>query len=339
MIELDGSEGEGGGQILRTALGLSALTGQGFMMRGVRANRSRPGLAAQHLAAVQCVAKICCAEIDGAHVGSQEVSFRPGPASGGTYVVHVGTAGSVMLVLQAGMLASVRADGPVTLEVHGGTDVPLAPPASYYHLVLLPLMQGLGLFVEMELVQRGFYPEGGGKVIARISPAKDIRPMDASVRGELLGVEGVAFSRNLPEHVTDRMAMECRRRMVDWRTVRMGSDRGPGPSTGAGVVLAARFSNGLVGASCLGERGLSSETVACLAVDALEREMAATVDIHAADQLLPYLALASGPSALTVSEVSPHMRTQMATVAKFLDVRFEVSGADPATVIVRPSRT
>ncbi len=338
MIELDGSEGEGGGQILRTALGLSALTGQGFMMRGVRANRSRPGLAAQHLAALHCVAKICGAEVEGAHVGSQEVSFRPGPASGGRFVVHVGTAGSVMLVLQAGLLASVRADGPVTLEVHGGTDVPLAPPASYYHLVLLPLMHGLGLSVEMELVQRGFYPEGGGQVIARISPAKDVRPMDTSVRGDLLGVEGVAFSRNLPEHVTDRMVMECKRRMVG-RRMEMRSDRGPGPSTGAGVVLAARFSNGLVGASCLGERGLSSETVARLAVDALEKEMAASVDVHSADQLLPYLALASGPSILTVSEVSPHMRTQMSTVAKFLDVSFEVSGAGPSTVIVRPSRT
>jgi RNA 3'-phosphate cyclase len=223
--------------------------------------------------------------------------------------------------------------------VHGGTDMPLAPPASYYHLVLLPLMHELGVFVEMELVQRGFYPEGGGQVIARISPTKDVGPMDTSVRGDLLGVEGVAFSRNLPEHVTDRMAIECKRRMVDGRTVRMGSDRGPGPSTGAGVVLAARFSNGLVGASCLGERGLSSETVARLAVDALEKEMAASVDVHAADQLLPYLAIASGPSVLTVSEVSPHMRTQMNTVAKFLDVRFEVSGSDPATVIVRPNRT
>jgi RNA 3'-phosphate cyclase len=244
-----------------------------------------------------------------------------------------------MLVLQAGMLASMRADGPVTIEVHGGTDVPLAPPASYFRLILKPLLHGLGVPVELEVVQRGFYPEGGGVVVAKISPVREVRSMDQSVGGELMGVEGVAFSRNLPEHVTDRMAKECRERLADRHLVRMEVDRGKGPSTGAGVVLAARFSNGLVGASCLGERGLSAEKVAALAVDRLERELGASMDVHAADQLLPYMALASGPSVFTVSEVSAHLRTQMATVAKFLEVDYDVSGPGPSTVIVRPSRT
>ena len=215
MIELDGSEGEGGGQILRTALGLAASTGQAFRIEGIRANRSRPGLAAQHLAAVQCVGKLCDARMEGAHLGSQTLVFEPCKAPSGDHVVHVGTAGSATLVLQAGLLASARAEGRVRLEVQGGTDVPSSPPASYYRLVLVPLLCRMGLDLKMDLVQRGFYPEGGGVVVATVSAPPSVDPLDLRARGSLREVDGVAFSRNLPEHVARRMASECRRRLVD----------------------------------------------------------------------------------------------------------------------------
>jgi RNA 3'-phosphate cyclase len=339
MIELDGSEGEGGGQILRTALGLAASTGQAFRIEGIRANRSRPGLAAQHLAAAQCAGKLCDARMEGAHLGSQTLVFEPRKAPSGDHVVHVGTAGSATLVLQAGFLASARAEGRVRLEVHGGTDVPLSPPASYYRLVLVPLLCRMGLDMKMDLVQRGFYPEGGGVVVATVSAPPSVDPLDLRARGSLREVGGVAFSRNLPEHVARRMASECRRRLVDVPTVRIELDQGDGPSTGAGVVLAARSENGLVGASCRGERGVSAERVAELAVQGLRAELCASLDVHAADQLLPFMALASGPSHFTVRAVSDHLRTQMSTVACFLPVSFEERGADPVSVSVLPNRT
>ena len=339
MIELDGSEGEGGGQILRTALGLAASTGQAFRIVGIRANRSRPGLAAQHLAAVQCAGKLCEADMEGAHLGSQTLRFAPRKAASGDHVVHVGTAGSATLVLQAGFLASAKAEGQVRLEVHGGTDVPLSPPASYYRLVLIPLLCRMGLNMKMDLVQRGFYPEGGGVIIVTVSAPPSVDPLDLRVRGSLREVGGVAFSRNLPEHVARRMASECRRRLVDVPAVRIDLDQGNGPSTGAGVVLAARYENGLVGASGLGERGVSAEKVAELAVQGLRAELVASLDVHAADQLLPFMALASGPSHFTVQTVSDHLRTQMSTVASFLPVRFEESGTGPVSVSVLPNRT
>ena len=339
MIELDGSEGEGGGQILRTALGLAASTGQAFSIVGIRANRSRPGLAAQHLAAVHCAGKLCGAEMEGAHLGSQSLVFVPRKAPSGDHVVHVGTAGSTTLVLQAGLLASARAEGQVRLEVHGGTDVPSSPPASYYRLVLLPLMRRMGLEIDVELVQRGFYPEGGGVVVATVSAPSSMDPLDLRAGGSLRAVEGVAFSRNLPEHVARRMASECRRQLVDVPEVRIELDRGNGPSTGAGVVLAVRSENGLVGASCLGERGISAEKVADLAVRGLRAELVASLDVHATDQLLPFMALASGPSRFTVRTVSDHLRTQMSTVASFLPVSFEETGSGPVSVSVLPNRT
>ncbi|OPY33408.1 MAG: RNA 3'-terminal-phosphate cyclase [Methanomassiliicoccales archaeon PtaU1.Bin124] len=338
MIEIDGRHGEGGGQILRTAIALGALCGKEVRVRNIRANRPKPGLAPQHLAAVCSVAGTCQGRLEGDALGSTELHFVPGHMTGGDREIDVGTAGSVTLVLQSCLLALSRTD--FTLKVRGGTDVRHAPPIDHYSLVLLPLLRRMGYDLHLEVVHRGFYPEGGGEVWVKGIGTSTLRSLDLKERGDLIGIEGSSFSQNLPEHVTSRMAMECKRLLVRHGTVKMGTDARQGISTGAGVELAAVYQNTILGASKLGERGLRSEAVAKMACDDLEREMTcATLDRYSADQIVPYLALADGPSEIAVCEMTEHLRTQMWLLPQFLPVHFDVRGTAPVRITVSPNRT
>lgn len=340
MIELDGSIGEGGGQVLRTALGLSVATGQPFQLTGIRARRSKPGLAAQHLAAVRGVARLSRAEVEGDELGSQDLAFRPGVVREGKEVIDVGTAGSITLVLQACLLALVSRPTKVELVVHGGTDVPMAPPLSYCDRVILPLLAKIGYRVGMEVGARGFYPEGGGRVSVR-TEGGDLLPFEVLEVRRPDKIEGVAFSQNLPEHVTRRMTNESKRLLMDVGPVNIKVEESKGISTGVGLVLYADLGRTILGSSCLGERGMPSELVARKAGEDLRAELrGATLDVHAADQILPYLALAQGPSRFLVREVSQHLRTQLSTVSAFLPTLFTCSERDGLTMVtVLPNRT
>jgi RNA 3'-phosphate cyclase len=341
MIEIDGSEGEGGGQMLRSALALSALTGNAFTMGNIRAKRSNPGLAAQHLTAVRGVAGLCAAEVEGAQPGSMRLIFQPGPLEGGKHRLDVGTAGSISLVLQACLLASLRAERETVLEVTGGTNVRWSPPIDYYELVLLPLLRRLGVVADLEVQQRGFYPEGGGKVRMTIAPSRALRPLRLIERGGFEGVEGIVFTQNLPEHVGQRMANAVRKDLID-ESPRLRMDRASGPSAGAGVALRAVFADTMLGADGLGERGLPAERVAAAAVQGLKAEMrsAATVDVHAADQILPYLAIASGQSRFIAREMTGHMSTQIELIRRFVEVDIKHASLPGGVAVdVLPSHT
>jgi RNA 3'-phosphate cyclase len=341
MIEIDGSEGEGGGQMLRTAIALSALTGKAARVESIRANRPKPGLAAQHLCAVRGVATICDAQIEGAEVGSTQITFAPGKVMPGRYRLDVGTAGSITLVLQACLLASARCLGEMRFEIVGGTNVRWSPPIDFYERLLFPKLSALGFQLQMTEMRRGFYPEGGGMVGISFQAPRQVAPIALEERGSLLDVEGICFSQNLPEHVCQRANAAVRKEMLGF-DVKLTSAKTSGPSTGAGIFLMARYENALLGADSLGERGVPAEQVGSQAARALQREMdgPGTLDVHAADQLLPYLALAVGPSSFRVREMTSHLRTQMDLVRKFLDVEVESADVEGAAEVrVYPSCT
>lgn len=340
-MRIDGSYGEGGGQIVRTAVALSALTGREIRIDNVRAKRGKQGLAAQHLTAVLGVASLCDGEVDDAFVGSTSIGFRPGKVLGGTYELDVGTAGSVTLVLQACMLASVHAPMATELEIKGGTNVRMSPPVDYYAEVLLPMLGRMGLDIEMEVLHRGFYPQGGGAVHVLLSPSPQIRGIELMERGKLEEVGGIAYTQNLPEHVGQRLGHAARKAFLG-HDLKLRTERATGHSTGAGLCLHARYQNTVLGGDALGEKGVPAERVGEEAVERLREEMdgPGTLDMHASDQLVAYMALADRPSRFIVQDVSLHLSTQMWLLQQFLPVEFSQQELEDGTLIeVRPNRT
>ena len=204
MITIDGSQGEGGGQILRTSLALSLVTGQPFRMERVRARRQKPGLLKQHLTAVEAAKMVGCAEVEGAALSSQTLEFRPGPVTPGNYRFAVGTAGSATLVLQTVLPALLTASGHSTLTLEGGTHNPMAPPFDFLARSFMPLIHRMGPCVELELKRPGFYPAGGGQFHARIEPAKKLSRLDLLERGSITGRQTRILVSKLPEHVGQR---------------------------------------------------------------------------------------------------------------------------------------
>ncbi|HWQ19733.1 MAG TPA: RNA 3'-terminal phosphate cyclase, partial [Methanotrichaceae archaeon] len=208
MIEIDGSHGEGGGQIVRTAVALSAVTGTSVRISKIRQGRPKPGLAAQHARAVEALAQICSGDIYGAQPGSSEITFVPGQVQGGRYSIDIGTAGSITLLVQCLLPALTTADGPVHLEIRGGTDVRWSPTIDYVRQVFLPALREFGASVEVLEVRRGYYPRGGGFVALDVTP-RALRP--AELLDPVVSViEGISHSSNLPDHVAARQAESAR---------------------------------------------------------------------------------------------------------------------------------
>jgi len=330
MIEVDGAHGEGGGQILRTAVSLSAVLGEPVHVTGIRAGRPRPGLAAQHVTGVEAVAGLCDAEVDGLHVGSKDIEFRPGTLTGGEFALDVGTAGSTSLILQACLLPAAMSKAPVTLTLRGGTDTRWSPPIDYMRLVHLPLVRRMGVTFEVDVVRRGFYPEGGGEIVARVDRCPAVTGIDLSRPGDYLRISGVANAQNLPEHVASRMKHAALKNLVDHRDMRVDTDLRSGPSTGAAVVLAAEYEKTVLGASALGQRGVRAETLGETCASDLAETMrsGATADEHMADQLIPYMALAKGDSVFLAEELTGHAETNIWVVERYLGRRFATSKRD-----------
>ncbi len=331
-IELDGSRGEGGGQILRTALTLSLLTGRSFGMQKIRANRSKPGLRPQHLKAVETAALLGRAEVLGARLGARELSFAPGEYVPGDLTIDIGTAGSTGLVLQTLHLPmAIRGDHPVTLRLKGGTFNPMAPAFSFLETTWRGYLRAFGMSLDLAMSTAGFYPKGGGKIEAVIGPGVPASYVQIT-RGPLLKLYGVAGVSNLPDNIAERM----RKRAID----RLGSDglaceieleRWRGPGQGAAISLIVEH-EGAVPATFvgLGERGKPAEAVADEAVDQLlgfESVADAAVDLHSADQILLPLAFAPGRSEFSVSHVTEHLRTNVETIGAFLDRKITVDEA------------
>jgi len=330
MIDIDGSFGEGGGQILRTALSMSAVRTEPVRIFNIRAGRSNPGLSPQHVTSIEAVAELAGAEVDGLYQGSKEIVFRPGQLTGGRFEFDIGTAGSISLVLQTCLLPAIMSKSRVDMTVRGGTDVKWSPPIDYMTMVHLPLLRMFGASCDIDVSSRGFYPEGGGEVAVDVSPSGGLRGLDLRSRGDVVRVEGVAFAQNLPEHVATRMKHFAMKDLVDLKNVKIRSHLTSGHSTGAGIVLAAVCQNTVLGASALGQKGVRSEVLGeqC-AADLIESiNSGVTVDENMADQILPYMALAQGPSKYLTDELSGHARTNIWVLEKFVGKRFVEGNRD-----------
>ncbi len=352
-VIVDGSYGEGGGQILRTALGLSAITGRPLRIERIRAARRNPGLAAQHLASTRVVATICDAELQGDEIGSMSLDFAPrSTPHAGTYVIDVaelrkgGSAGSVMLILQAMLLPLSFAEGASTLHLRGGTHVSWSPPFDYVDEVWLPALRRMGIRASLRLLRTGWYPAGEGEVACRIEgqAGREIRGLNWTARGALQEISGHALVANLDIRIAERMADRAAELLGDyeeWLAIRPVTVKASSP--GAGISLTARYEEGSVGFNALGKRGRPAEEVAEEAARGfLQFEASgASVDEHLADQLLLPMALASGPSVFLCPRATSHLRTNAWVIEQFgvAAIGIDVAEGGPVRVTVRPVRT
>lgn len=332
MIEIDGSHGEGGGQLLRMAVALAAITGQALQIRNVRASRANPGLAPQHLAAVKAVAALCDAAVDGLQLKSQEIVFHPAHLRGGEFQFDISTAGSITLVLQAVLPVALMCPERLVIGITGGTDVRDAPPLDYFRCVFLPLLSLMGGRVALHVAKRGYYPRGGGEVRVEVEPGARLRPLVLETRGTLTQVCGIAHVSNLPAHIAARMAWAAQQALPPLPTPSIEQQRLAWPQAigpGGAIVLWAHGGDNVLGAAATAQRGVPAERVGEEAGCALraEIESGATLDLHAADQMLVYAALANGPSHFTVRVLSSHARTTLWLIEQFLPVEFGVAQA------------
>ena len=346
MIEIDGSYGEGGGQVLRTSLALAILTQQPARISRIRAGRRKPGLAPQHLTVVRALASLCDADVQGDAIGSTELVFQPrSPVEAGDYQFDVaqasrgGSAGAVTLILQALLYPLLSAPSVSHLTLQGGTHVAWSPPFDYLMHVYFPMISRMGVQIASQLERSGFYPAGGGQLMSTIAgqnlSAQDgnelvsLRPLMLETRGELQQVTAVVTLSHLPSHIAQRMLERVQAGLGDTApaiAVEMNNVDGSGP--GVSLCLVADYAHVLAGFSVLGEKGKSSERVAEEACQALLEHHATglAVEEHLADQLLLPMALARGRSGFYTSCVTQHLLTNAHIIRHFVPAHIEIDG-------------
>lgn len=323
MIEVDGSYGEGGGQILRMSIALAALTNKPVKVFNIRANRPNPGLRRQHMVAIESVAKICNAKVKGLQLGSKQIEFHPSSLKGGEFSFDIGTAGSITLVLQACLLPSLFAENETCLKLKGGTDVKWSPPWDYFQNVVVPLLEKMGVEVESYLNKRGYYPVGGGEVEVFIKPCKQLNTLKFDE--EIEGIEGIVNIANLPVNIAERIKKSALEELKkEGIEANIMIEETSADCSGVGIVLWTKGK--ILGADCLGEKGKPAELVGKEAARKLIEEIKADVDLdeNAVDQILPYLALANENTSFKCRHLSKHASTLIWLMKKFLDAKFEV---------------
>lgn len=326
LVEIDGSYGEGGGQVLRTSLSLAAITGQAVEIRNVRAGRAKPGLKAQHLASVHAAAAVCSAKLRGDAVGSMYLFFEPAhPTVAGDYHFEIGTAGSTTLVAQTLIVPLALAEGPSSVTVVGGTHNPMAPTADYLEHVYSAMLRTHGLAVETSYGPPGFNPTGGGKLqidvkASKIEPFLLLKRLSAPVRS-------FVTTSLLPSHVADRAELM----LQTLGNVHKRCDEG----LGAGAAVTIAYAG--AGFSSLGERGKPMERVVQEAIDeaGVWSASAAAVDEHLADQLVLPAFFASGESTWRTNQITEHLRTVLWVASQFIPVQFQIDEAN-GTVVLQP---
>ncbi|MEH1839892.1 MAG: RNA 3'-terminal phosphate cyclase [Nostoc sp.] len=344
MIEIDGSYGEGGGQVLRTSLSLAAITGEPIRISGIRAGRKKPGLAAQHLTAVRAAARICNAQVRGDALGSMLLEFIPGSAvQAGTYTFDVskaqvgGSAGAIALVLQTILLPLALASSNSQLTLKGGTHVNFSPTVTYIEQVYLPILQRMGVEAQVKLGAWGWFPQGGGEVQLQVSGGGKLNGINLLERGNLQQVRGLAVVTELPSHIPQRMANRAENLLREAHLkVAVHALRERGIAPGAGIFLTAEYQNSLTGFGGFGRLRLSAETVAEIACQQLLEfhHTGAAVDEHLADQLLLPAALASQESHYRVAEVSRHLTTNAAVIEQFRLAQIRVNEAEKIVSVI-----
>ena len=331
MIKIDGSYGEGGGQILRTAIALSCVTQKPVGVYNIRANRPKPGLAMQHLKGIEAAKLITNADVEGLKLGSTKVVFKPRSLKGGSFRIDIGTAGSVTLILQTILLPSLYAEKPSTFEIRGGTDVKWSPSVDYVRFVTFKALKDLNANVELDLIARGYYPEGGGKVIVRVEPSKLLGKEFDVLKCDV--IEGISHCQNLPNHVAERQKRSAMKVLESkGYKVEVNVEVRKGVSTGSGITLWC----GYKGSVALGEKGKRAEIVGKECAEELIKELESDsiFDRHLADQIMPFSAVARGKTIYTTTEVTKHQISNAYVINKFFDnVRIdgkviEIEGAD-----------
>lgn len=323
MIEIDGSYGEGGGQIVRTSAALALITQQPVRIKNIRAKRERIGLRPQHLSALKLLTELSDTKINGLRIGATDVEIFPGKPRGGKKKIDIGTAGSIALLLQTIVLPFVVSDEELELTIIGGTDVTRAPTMDYVKEVLLSVLKNIGVNAELNTEQRGFYPAGGGVVNLNLSKSR-ITPWVCTHPDGKLELHGKIVCSRLPEHVPARMKHSVLKVFLsddmqiytEWVNVRC-----PGVS----ITLWGRYDNTVLGSSSVGEKGVPAEQIGEECADELKRNLAndCTVDSKMADQILPFLAVAKGNSEFTTKYVSQHARTVAWVIEQFLTRKIE----------------
>jgi RNA 3'-terminal phosphate cyclase (ATP) len=354
VLILDGAHGEGGGQILRTALSLSMMTARAFRLLRIRAGRRNPGLLPQHLSAVRAAAAISGATVSGDRLGSSELDFAPSHSpSAGSYLFDVaqtaerGSAGSATLVLQTLVLPLALADAASTVIVRGGTHVEWSPPFDDFANAYLPALRKMGFDVDAELRRWGWYPVGGGEIVCTIagrSEHHDRRsawphPLHALERGALQRIGGRSVAANLPAHIPQRMADRARASLSDLGVaVDIQPQRVTAACPGAGIFLIADYEALTASFSAYGRLGRPSEAVADQAVGALREHhaSAAAAELHLADQLLLPLAVATGRSEFTVAHATAHLETNAWVIGQFGIADISIEDGTPCRVRIEP---
>jgi RNA 3'-phosphate cyclase len=327
MIEIDGSYGEAGGQIIRTSVALSTVTGKPCKITSIRANRKNPGLQRQHIASIEAVAKLCNAEIIGNELNSLELEFTPHKIEGGTLELDIGSAGSIALVLQSIMLPAIHSESPVNIKITGGTINKWAPSVSYIQNVTLPILKKMGYNGSIEIKKHGFFPAGGGVVEATFERV-ELKEIELVTRGKLLQISGeINISNDLQGNkVAERMNESANKTLLQTFQVtpKIKVNYVSTLSTGGGIDLFATYENSSIGSNAIAEAGKKSEKVTREAVSELKKvdENGAPLDEYMADQILPFLALSKGK--VRVAKITSHCQTNMWVIEQFLDMKFGV---------------
>lgn len=348
MITINGSQGEGGGQIVRTSVALSAVTAIPLKIENIRSGREIPGLKAQHISGIVAVAELCDADVKGAVIGSTELEFIPGSIVSQDIRIDIPTAGSIGLVLQALMIPLIKLQRRIDITINGGgTYGKWSPPLVYIKNILCPLLSEMGYEISVRIERDGYYPRGGARVYVSVNTLKDgkLKAIDLSERGKLLKIDGIAHSSSNLEkaEVSSREAESVQEYLSSRYDIPIDIEAAYSEcySTGSGVTLRAIFGNSIMGADTLGERGVPAEVVGRNAAKELASfiDSGASVDEFLSDQLLPYMALAEGTSRFTTKSLSSHARTNMDIISKFIEVDYSIETKNNLTMVsVRPMK-
>ncbi|MEM2102934.1 MAG: RNA 3'-terminal phosphate cyclase [Candidatus Bathyarchaeia archaeon] len=333
MFEVDGSIKSGSGTILRLAIALASILNEPLHIYNIRAKRTSPGLRPQHLEAVLTAAKICNAEIEGATVGSRELWYRPNEIIGGEIEAQIGTAGSIPMLIMTILPICAYAEKPVKVHISkGGTDVMHSPTINYLRYVLLPVLKRMGLTAKITIVKYGYYPKGMGEVYLEVQPCRKFTPLRLEEFGNVKSVGGLSVCTFLAEkNVAARQAKAAndilRMRHLEPQ-IQVINDQSNPAQKGSSIVLWATTDTGVIlGGDAIGELGKPSEIVGREAAEnlALEIDAQATVDVHLADLLVPYVALAKDESVYLTRSMTPHLDTNIWVAQELLNVEFSVT--------------
>jgi len=329
MLAIDGSFGEGGGQIVRSSLALSLVTGRPFVIDNIRAGRKKPGLMRQHLTAVRAATQIGRAEVEGAAIGSRRLVFRPGRLTPGDYEFRVGTAGSTTLVLQTVLPALMVATGESNLTLEGGTHNPFAPPFDFLAKSYLPLVARMGPIITATLERPGFYPAGGGCLAVNVSPVDSLRPLELNQRGRITSQRVTVMIANLPGHIARRECDTIARKTGWDKSSFSVEDVSGSPGPGNVVMIQLESEHVTEVFTGFGKVGVRAEHVASSALKDARHYMKADVPVgeYLADQLMLPLGIGAwqgtGGGAFRTLAFSMHSKTHLEILKTFLDIRTE----------------